>query len=274
MKKIAIIGALGYVGKGMVKFFKDHYEIVAYDIALGDSNTTWDEINKCILAVICVPTPMKESGECDTSIVEQVLKEIKIPTWIRSTVWPGFVEQYEKSRLIVFSPEYLGEGKYWSPYKFHDDEKECPFFILGGSKNACQYIMDIIVPIAGPTKHYRQMSSKDAEIAKYMENIYFAMKVTFANEFRRACEALGADYWTVRDGWGLDPRVDKMHTAVFPMLGGFSGKCLPKDLAGFIFACEKSGYTPKFLKQIWESNKEFNEHPINLTANYKIKYDV
>ena len=257
-KKIAVVGSEGYVGKGMVNFFKDHYTVVKHDISLGKKSAPKYKVNKCDLAVICVPTPMAKDGSCDTSIVEEVLSWIKIPIWIRSTVSVGFTQKYErKGYKICFSPEYMGEGKYWMPWKFHTDEKEIPWFILGGIPAATSYVLDLIVPITGPTKYYRQMSSKSAEMAKYMENIYFAMKVVFANEFRRACDKLKVDYWEARDGWGLDPRVDKMHTAVFPSQGGFGGRCLPKDLMAFIKTCEKASYEPKFLKQIWESNKYF-----------------
>ena len=119
--------------------------------------------------------------------------------------------------------------------------------------------MEIIVPISGPAKRYIQMPAKEAEVVKYMENIYFAMKVTFANEMKRACDALGVNYWQARDGWGEDPRVDLFHTAVFPKNPGFGGKCLPKDLMGFIRACEEAGYKPEFLQQIWDSNEKFKE---------------
>ncbi|GAF68096.1 unnamed protein product, partial [marine sediment metagenome] len=215
--RIAIIGSSGYVGRAMVNFFKDHYEIVKYDITYGATCPSKAEVNECDLAVICVPTPMKEDGSCDTSIVEEVVGWITIPIWIRSTVTPGTTDKLNiKNKRIVFSPEYLGETKYYTGWDFHKDEKTCPWFILGGEVKDRQYVLDIIVPIAGPTKHYKQMPALEAEIAKYMENIYFAMKVTFANEMRRACDALGANYWEVRDGWGLDPRVDIMHTAVFP----------------------------------------------------------
>ena len=260
MRKIGIIGSEGYVGKGMVNFFKDHYTVVKYDLILGGDNATKKEVNKCDLAVICVPTPMLEDGSCDTSIVEDCVKWIEIPVWLRSTVSPGTTDKFIKQgKRAVFSPEYLGESKYWTGYKFHLDEKECPWFIIGGESKDRQYVLDLIIPIAGPVKHYRQMSALEAEIAKYMENIYFTMKVIFANEMKQACDAFGANYWEVRDGWGLDPRVDKWHTAVFPDKPGFGGKCLPKDLTGFIKACEKAGYNPKFLKEIQLSNKRFKK---------------
>ena len=259
-KRIAIVGSEGYVGKGMVNFLKDHYPIIKYDISLGGDNATKEQVNECDLAVVCVPTPMEKDGSCGTYIVEEVVSWIETPViWIRSTIWPGATDYFKNKykKRIVFSPEYLGESKYETGWEFHTNEKKCPWFILGGDLKDTQYVLDIIVPIGGPTKNYRQMSAISAEVAKYMENIYFAMKVTFANEFYNACEKLGANYWEARDGWGLDPRVDKWHTAVFPNNPGFGGKCLPKDLNGFIRACEKVGYEPKFLKEIWASNKRF-----------------
>lgn len=260
-KRIAIVGASGYVGKGMVRFFKDHYPyVVQFDPILGGDNATKEEVNKCDLAVVCVPTNMLEDGSCDVSIVERTINWVETPViWIRSTIKPGTTDRLKNKykKRIVFSPEYLGESKYESGFEFHTDEKKCPWFILGGDKEDTQYILDIIVPIVGPTKHFRQMGAIEAEVAKYMENIYFAMKVTFANEFYNACQKLGANYWEARDGWGLDPRVDKWHTAVFPNNPGFGGKCLPKDLNGFIKTCEKAGYEPKFLKEIWNSNRRF-----------------
>ena len=90
-----------------------------------------------------------------------------------------------------------------------------------------------------------------------MENIYFATKVTFANEMRKVCEAFGADYWMVREGWALDPRVDPMHTAVFPQNPGFGGKCLPKDLNALISAAREVGYEAEFFQEVWRSNKRF-----------------
>lgn len=255
MRKIAIIGSKGYVGGYMVKFFKDHYQVVEYDIDKGSR----EEVNTCDLAVVCVPTPMAKDGSCDTSIVEEVVSWIKVPIWIRSTVAVGTTDYLKKKykKRIVFSPEYLGESTYYTGWGFHTDEKQCPWYIIGGEPEDRQYILDIIVPIAGPTKHYRQMTAKEAEVAKYMENIYFAMKVTFANEMYRACKKLGVNYWEARDGWGLDPRVDKWHTAVFPDKPGFGGKCLPKDLMGFIKSCQKVKYEPHFLGEIWNSNIRF-----------------
>jgi len=88
-----------------------------------------------------------------------------------------------------------------------------------------------------------------------MENTWGATKVIFANEWYEICQRFGASYNTVREGWVLDSRVERMHTAVFPRKRGFGGKCFPKDLLGIIAQSEKAGYEPSLLKQVWNSNK-------------------
>ena len=261
-EKIGIVG-YGYVGKGIYNLFKDKYDCYAYDPNCTmpfDIFSSKDEINECDLAVICVPTPMSKDNACDISIVEETVKWLKTPViLIKSTIEPGTTdylkEKYKKR--IIFSPEYMGEGKYWSPYKFDTDMKECPFVILGGDRKDTEYILDLMFPILGPTKQYRQCLAKEAEVVKYMENTYFGVKVTFANEMYNICQALGVNYYEVRDLWSLDPRVDRMHTGIFKDNRGFDGKCLPKDLNALIKASEKAGYEPKFFKQMLKSNDEY-----------------
>ena len=63
-KKVGIIG-YGYVGKAMYEFFKDHYDTYIYDPFV-DNTHTKEQILACDLGVVCVPTPMREDGSCDT----------------------------------------------------------------------------------------------------------------------------------------------------------------------------------------------------------------
>jgi len=280
IKKIAVIG-YGYVGKAVVNMFKDHYLVVAKDIdkefifdenegqiAVSSTEEDYSRINDADLGIVCVPTPMLEEGpdnfkSCDVSYVETVVKRLETPViLIKSTVEPGTTDRLrrETGKRIVFSPEYAGEGKYWSPYKFDTNMKECPFVIMGGPKEDTSYILDLLVPILGPKKFYYQVKAKEAEVIKYMENTYFGMKVVFSNEMRNICDALGVDYYTVRTGWALDPRVDPMHTIVFPGAPGFGGKCLPKDINGIIRASQKAGYEPEFLKEVIRSNNRIRSN--------------
>lgn len=253
--KVGIIGK-GYVGRAIYNLFKDHYDIVSKDKE-GD----YSKINECYLSVVCVPTPMKKDGSCDTSIVEEVVQNLETPLiLIKSTIPPETTEMLKSvyKKRIVFSPEYIGESRYWLPYKFGTDMKECPFIILGGDSNDTKEIIGILTPILGPTKIYYQVNSTEAEIIKYAENSFFATKVTFVNELKNICETFGADFYKVREGWLLDPRINKMHTMAFNEKG-FGGKCYPKDINAIVKACETKGYKPKLLKEVISSNKRFKK---------------
>ena len=86
--KIGIVG-YGHVGRAMHKLFQD---AVLYDepLVLG----TRIDINSCDTVFVCVPTPQRDDGNCDTSIVEEVLSWIKAPLIIlRSTVRVGFTDE-------------------------------------------------------------------------------------------------------------------------------------------------------------------------------------
>lgn len=258
--KIAVIG-YGYVGKAVYELLKDHYEVLIYDPAYEKSNTK-EEIRACAAAFVCVPTPDIE-GKCDTSVVEEVVGWLDVPLIIiKSTVKPGTTDKLRRKygKRIVFSPEYAGENKYWVPYKFMKEMKECPFLIAGGPSDDTSAFIDLMVPILGPKKFYYQVSAKEAEVIKYMENSYIGLKVIFANEMKRICEALLVNYYKVREGWALDPRVDPMHSIVFPEAKGYSGKCIPKDINGIISSCQEAGYEPELLKEIVKSNERFRNN--------------
>lgn len=254
--KIGIIG-YGIVGKEMTELMKNYYEIFLNDInnPFGSNKKI---INKCDLGVICVPTPQNRDGSCNTSIVEEVIKWLETPLIIiKSTVEPEFTKkmQLKYNKRIVFSPEYIGESKYYNPY--YQTTAEVNFIIFGGHKEDTQECVDIFKPILGPTKQYFQTDSTTAEIVKYMENSFFATKITFCNEFYEICKAFGVNYDEVREMWLADKRINRMHTVVFKNNRGYNGKCLPKDILAVIKATEKKGYNPELLKQVIKSNDRF-----------------
>ena len=261
--QIAIIGSEGYVGLSQKKLwgYNSQYEIVEYDEPLGLGIK--EKVNATQLAVVCVPTLSLEDGGCDVSIVEEVIGWIETPViLIKSTVPPGTTDSLKAKykKRVVFSPEFIGENKYWSPFKFHSNALETPFFILGGEGKDTNYVYGLLVPILGPNKTYGFTDAKTAEMTKYMCNSWGAMKVTWANEVKNICNALGIDYGKVRELWALDPRVEKMHTAVFKNEPGFGGKCFPKDNLALIKFAEKAGYSPDLIKEIMRSNKKFRKN--------------
>lgn len=251
--KVAIVGA-GYVGMGMLYIFPD--------ADLVDPGKGYPYTDKLYdLAVICVPSPMNPDGSCDTSIVESAVMRINAKLiLVKSTVTPGtcFKLHLYSKKKIVFSPEYMGESKYWTPSQFPDPGNPVGhgFVILGGFDRDCAEVADILMPVLGPATRFRFMGHTEAELVKYAENAFFSLKVTFANELRRICEQSNVNYHVVREGWLDDPRVGPMHTAAFKQAPGFSGKCLPKDTAALAAYCRKLGMNPKLLDAVLEVNRD------------------
>ncbi|TMR08168.1 hypothetical protein ETD86_48910, partial [Nonomuraea turkmeniaca] len=251
--KIAIIG-MGHVGRTMHDFLRDHADLITYDQADGGPYPT-EALAGCDFAIVCVNTPTGPDGACDVSNVREAVKQL--PTskvLIKSTVAPGTTDELvaETGKDICFCPEYVGESRYYNPVCA--DAAALPFVIVGGRPDLRRWFVDALLPILGPTKTYFQCDALEAEIVKYMENAFFATKVTFVNEFARICAALGADWHTVREGWLLDPRVEPSHTAVFATNPGFDGKCLPKDLRAIVSAANQAGYQPRLLAEVLASN--------------------
>lgn len=264
-RRVGIIG-YGYVGRAMAAFFSKHYEILIHDMDAGLLKdvklVSRDEINKCDLAVVCVPTGKLPDGSCDVSGVERVINWLSTPLiLLKSTVAVGTTDQLKEKtgKAIVFSPEYCGESSYWTPYAFHMDIKETPFFIFGGDPRDTSKMVEYFLPVTGPVKQYRQTTTKAAEMAKYMENSFYATKITFCYEFATLCQRIGLDFNEVRELWLLDPRINPMHTAVFAQNSRpFSGKCLPKDISAIIKFAKDHGYQPSLLEEVARSNDRLN----------------
>jgi UDPglucose 6-dehydrogenase len=258
-EKIAIIG-LGYVGSKLFNFFESQgFKTFSYDVNKLGNTKSIEELNSKNLdfAFISVPTPMAETGECDTSIVEDCIKKINAKTIvIRSTVSPGTTDRLEKEtdKDLIFMPEYFGETKNHLLNSMGNRD----FFIIGGREEVRRKVIDLLKSIFdSKTTKFHLVDSRTAEVIKYMENSYLATKVLFCEEFYRICETLGVDYYQVREGWLLDPRVDPSHT--FPRKDGqpgFGGKCLPKDLSAIIAASKDAGYNAEFLKKVFDYNKK------------------
>ena len=255
--KIGIVG-YGYVGKVLFNYFNTNiFETIFYDPYISNSCSK-NDINDCYLAIVCVNTPENNNGSCDISIIEEVIKWINTPLiLIKSTVSIGTTQRLidTTGKRIVFSPEYIGESTYDTGHNFINNEKNHSFYIFGGNKKDTTELVSIFQLISGPVKVYKQTDATVAEIAKYMENCFFATKVTFCHEFNQICAINNVDYNEVRECWLLDPRINKSHTCIFiNKINPFDGKCLPKDLHGLIYDCISKGYEPHLLQEIDKSN--------------------
>jgi nucleotide sugar dehydrogenase len=246
------------VGKNVIAQLGTANEIVSFDLAL-DAVYPTDELASCAFVMICVDTPAHPDGSVDVSKVESAIAQLPaVNVVIRSTVPPGTTARIAatKDSNLCFWPEYVGEtsfvGSSWDRFSAAE-----PFAIIGGEPDARREIVDLLVPLLGPDVRIFQCRSEEAELVKYMENSYLASKVIFVNEFRELSDNLGLDWNTVREGWLLDPRIERDHTAAFVGQRGFAGKCLPKDVAGILNFAESRGIDLTMLAAVQESNRRF-----------------
>lgn len=254
--KIGIIG-YGHVGKAMHNLFIDAY---IYDEPLGMGLK--DHINCCDVVFVCVPTPPKNDGSCDTSVVEYVVSwcEAKVIV-LRSTVEIGFTDILKKkyNKKIVFQPEYYGETVA-HPFANLSDRQWLSF---GGDPLDINYVIKAYQTVMNSNVHIYQAPAKEVEMAKYMENAFFATKVIFCNEMYDLCEKMNINYNQVREIWIADPRIGRSHTFVYENNRGYSGSCLPKDISSLQHQFKVKCIDSSLINSVIEKNNQYNRGDFN-----------
>ena len=231
MSEVLICG-YGNIGRHM---FLEICDLIKYNIpiVIYDKYDTLYNNKDCLnreydFAFVCVPTDNIEE-RCDTSIVEEVLEQIKAKIIvIKSTVPVGFCDKLNKDN-IVFSPEYWGTT-------IHSDETQ-DFTILGGDPKLTHKVAQLLSRIKNGNHRFIFTNYKTAELAKYMENSWIATKVTFCNEFANAAKQYGVEYEDLRNCFVADKRVSPSHTYVFEDQPYYDSHCLNKDIPALLTQC-------------------------------------
>jgi UDPglucose 6-dehydrogenase len=232
------IGIAGYgtVGTALHRFFRQNaaHAIAIYDKGIPQYGGTpaRNALNRCDLVFVAVPTPYDQALEtCDVSAVRDVIGRLCVPVCIKSTIPPGTTDGLiaTTGQAIAYSPEYLGER----PNHPWPEVDSAAFVICGGAPRACDLVRSAYASTATSPLRFVETSALAAELAKYMENSFLAMKVAFSNQFFDLAESAGVDYAEVRKLFVLDERVGESHTEVLDERG-FAGRCLPKDLSAII----------------------------------------
>jgi UDPglucose 6-dehydrogenase len=253
---IGIVGQ-GFVGNAVYQKFKKYYDVVTNDLDENKSTSTLPNLVMiCDTIFLCLPTPMKESGQCDLSILENVLGEMDLlvdnleserTIIIKSTIPPGTTkkwnEKYE-SLNILFNPEFLTERNAVEDYNNQNR------IIIGGPR---PYTTEA---------HIIKTDSTHAEMVKYLTNTFLSTKVSFANEIYQLCEVVGIDYDKVVEYATLDERLGNSHWMVPGHDGdfGFGGHCFPKDLSALISLSEKYNTTNNVLKSVRNTNDKVRKN--------------
>jgi len=263
MYKIGVIGN-GYVGGATANGFSPAStgtcDVKVYDVLPEKSlNTLYETVNDSDFVFVSVPTPMNKNGSISLKFIYEAFKNIneinnKVDNIIilKSTVVPGTTEKIQKKYPdlnIVFNPEFLTEKS--ARLDFINQDR----VILGGNKIHTSRVSKLFED-RFKYCHVIQTDYKTAEIIKYFCNVFFAVKVSFANEMKLLCDTIGADWKTALEGFVADGRIGDSHLNVPGPDGkmGFGGSCFPKDINAFMSFAKNVGIDVNTIKGAWKTN--------------------
>ena len=259
--KIGIVGQ-GFVGNAVYQKFKEHYNVLTYDLDESKCNSTFEEVAGCDYVFTCLPTPMNSDGTCNTDIVEGVIKQIDNigatkGIVVKSTIIPGTTERWNTTynTNVVFNPEFLTER---NAVKDYENQNR---IILGGPRPTTTNLKRIFLKVF-PKAHIIKTDSTHAEMVKYLTNTFLSVKVSFANEIYQLCNSLEIDYDKVVEYATYDERLGDSHWSVPGHDGdfGFGGHCFPKDLSALIKLSFEMGTTNNVLCATQTTNDELRKN--------------
>lgn len=255
--KIGIIG-LGVVGEANKSGFKKlNHKVYIHDIK---KNTKIENLIKTEIIYICVPTPSNKNGSCNTNYVENVISQLNKNNYkgiiaIRSTVEPGFtskmISKFKNKRICVV-PEFLRER--FAKFDFIKNQKLC----LVGTNNLKVYNV-IVKSHKGLAKNFQKLTPTEAELVKYFNNVYAALKITFANNMYELATKMNSDYKKIKSSYLLMGRSKNFYLDVNKNLRGYAGMCLPKDTKALIHLFKKRKINLNLIETIEKDNGKFKK---------------
>jgi GDP-mannose 6-dehydrogenase len=246
-------------------------DLIAQQVAAGRLTATTDSaraVAETDIALVCVGTPSTPSGSLLTSYLEQVSEEIgaalagrreRYTVVIRSTMLPTTCEEIVLPRLegasgmcagegfgLAVNPEFLREGS--SVRDFFEPPKT----VIGQMDEASgDAAAELYEGLPGPV--YR-VPLGVAEMIKYADNGFHAVKAGFANEIGAVCKALGVDSHIVMEILTSDTKLNISSAYLRPGFA-FGGSCLPKDLRALTHRARRADVPVPILESILPSNE-------------------
>ena len=212
---------------------------------------------------LALPTPSREDGSVDTSIVEAGARSLGEAirdgddghlVVVKSTVVPGTTEDVVAPALaetsgrtagerfdVAMNPEFLREGH--AVGDFLDPDK----VVLGTERSpALETLEAVYEPLVSSTDTaVVRTGIREAEMIKYANNALLAAKISAMNDVGNVCKEVGVDAYEVADAVGLDARIGR---AFLDSGLGWGGSCFPKDVAALIAVGREAGYEPALLE--------------------------
>jgi len=226
-----------------------------------------EAIKATSISLVCVGTPSQANGNLDLKYMKRVCEEIgdalrdkATPhvVVLRSTMLPGttedvlvpILEKHSGKKVgqgfeVCYNPEFLREGT--SVYDFYNPPK----IVVGeSSPNAGDQLMELYAGIDAPVI---RSSIRVAEMVKYCDNVFHALKVSFANEIGNLCKRMGLDGHEVMAVFCEDRKLNLSPAYLKPGFA-FGGSCLPKDLRALTYQSKSLDLDSPILNAILASN--------------------
>ncbi len=255
-------------------------EIIAEMTGSGQLRATLDgnaAVQESDVSIICVGTPSNENGSLNLHYLQNVCREIGQGVAqksdyhvvvVRSTVLPGTVqgnlvpilEKFSEKRAgasfgVCMNPEFLREGSalkdYYSPSHVVIGELD-----ERSGDPIAQLYTNVDAPIV-------RTNIPTAEMVKYADNAFHALKVVFANEIGNICKVHGVDGQSVMEIFCQDQRLNLSPYYLRPGFA-FGGSCLPKDVRALLYRAKERDVECPTLNAILPSNQHQTQRGITL----------
>ncbi len=227
-----------------------------------------EAIDNSDITIISVGTPSKSNGDIDLNFIKEAAKAIgeKIKekdtfhiVSMRSTVLPGtgknvvipIIEEISGKKEgvdfgYVSNPEFLRESS--AIYDFYNPPKT----VVGtGNKKSASVFKELYAFLKAP---YFETDIETAEMIKYADNSWHAVKVTFANEIGLICKRLGIDSHKVMEIFCADRKLNISSYYLKPGFA-FGGSCLPKDVKAITYKAKSLDENVQLLNSLIPSNR-------------------
>ena len=253
------------------------------------ATTDYDEVRETDVTFLALPTPSREDGSIDTSIMETGSESLgealagkdDHTVVVKSTVVPGTTETVVEPALerggfdgatLAMNPEFLRMGTavedFLNPDKIvfgartgDDGETDVD------GEAAYEVLHEVYEPLLdeAPDAAVVETGLREAEMIKYANNAFLASKVSLINDLGNVCKEFEVDAYEVADAIAHDDRI----SGQFLRSGvGWGGSCFPKDVAAITAAAKGEGYDPAMLEAAVEVNDGQPERLLSLLDDH------
>jgi UDP-N-acetyl-D-glucosamine dehydrogenase len=235
-----------------------------------DATTDFSVLKDIDAVSICVPTPLRQTGDPDMSFIISATEELAkymhrgMVVVLESTTYPGTTRELLLPKLgadngltigedwfLAFSPERVDPGR--EDFTTINTPK-----VMGGITPACSEVATAWYEGAIQTVH-SVSSAEAAEMAKLLENTFRMINIGLVNELAIMCERLGVDVWEVIDAAATKP----FGFMKFTPGPGLGGHCIPIDPLYLSWKMKSFNYNARFIELASEINTNMPRYVVS-----------